>query len=63
MNLKRISKKELKEFVRIWIVLEIVIALWISTELGLSGLAWKFCEHFPQQRCDEIDWAYYGIEE
>jgi len=63
MNLKKISRRELKEFVQLWIVLEIVIAIWLIRELGVSGLARKFCDHFPQDRCEEIDWEYYGYED
>jgi len=59
----KISKKELKESVRLWIVFEIVIAIWLMTQLGISGLAKEFCERFPMDECAEIDWEYYGYEE
>jgi hypothetical protein len=59
----KISKKELKEYVQLWIVFEIVIAIWIMADLGLSGLARKFCDHFPMDECAEIDWEYYGYED
>ncbi len=63
MRYMKLSKKELKEFALLWIALEIVIALYIMMELGIPGLAKKFCEHLPMDECDEIDWEYYGEEE
>ena len=59
----KMSKKELKDLVRLWIILEILIAIYIIRELGIPGLARKFCESFPMDECAEIDWAYYGEPE
>lgn len=56
----KISKSALKEYISLWIALEIGIAIYVMMELGTSGLAKKFCEHFPMDECDEIDWEYYG---
>jgi len=53
-------KKEVLEFAKLWIVLEIIIALFIIDRLGMSGLARKFCDIFPTEKCEEIDWEYYG---
>lgn len=55
-------KREALEFVKLWIVLEIIIALFIINSLGMSGLARKFCDVFPMEKCEEIDWEYYGEE-
>jgi len=59
----KISKKELKGYVRLWITIEIVIAFVIIKQLGLPGLAKQFCERFPLDDCAEIDWEYYGYED
>lgn len=59
----KVSKKEVKEYVRLWIVFEIIVALCIIQRLGSSGLARKFCEHFPMEQCREIDWEYYGLDD
>jgi len=55
-----ISKKDLAGLAKLWIAFEIVIGLLIVKELGLSGLAKEYCDRFPMERCEEIDWEHYG---
>lgn len=55
-----ISKKDLAGLAKLWIAFEIVVAILIVENLGLSGLAREYCDRFPTDACEEIDWEYYG---
>lgn len=50
-------KEETKDFIRKWIILELVIAGLIAAHLGVEGLAHEFCSYIPVKTCDEIAWS------
>ena len=52
-----ITKKQFKEFVHQWIVIELTIAVLIALHLGVEGLAFEFCNYLHVQTCDEVDWS------
>jgi hypothetical protein len=45
------------EILKRWLVLELVFTVLIAAHLGVEGLARMFCDVFPVEECEEIDWS------
>jgi hypothetical protein len=55
--MKKSTKTKVKNMLKTWVMLELVIAGLIAVHLGPEGLAAQFCKYLHVDRCDQVEWT------